>query len=240
MTCKQYDKKIMETLNEDNIYSDITTDYIFGDEDISYGELIAKEDCIIAGLPIFKRVFTLICDDINIETFINDGDKVKKGDTIAHVRGNTKCILKAGRTALNFVQRLSGIATKTKVFCDRVKDFNVRVTDTRKTTPGLRLMEKYAVRVGGGHNHRLSLADGVLIKDNHISSCGSIKHAIEKVREKISHTVKIEVEVKDLKEVKEALLSGVDIIMLDNMTIDKMKEAVNYINKKVLVEAQVM
>jgi nicotinate-nucleotide pyrophosphorylase (carboxylating) len=174
---------------------------------------------------------------VEFTALIKDGDEVKKGDVFAKVSGSTSALLKAERTALNFLQRLSAIATITNRYVLKVKDIPVRVTDTRKTTPGLRLLEKYAVSAGGGANHRFSLSDGVLIKDNHIAAAGGITNAVERVRGKIPHTVKIEVEVESIEEVQEALDCKADIIMLDNMTNKQMAEAVSLINKRALVEA---
>lgn len=227
----------MNALKEDMPLGDITTDNIIGEDSVTRATFLAKQDAVIAGLIVAKQVFSILDKDVEFTTFIKDGDTVKKGDIIAEVKGSTRALLKAERTALNFMQRLSAIATITNKYVKLVEGTGVKVTDTRKTTPGLRLLEKYAVSCGGGSNHRFSLSDGVLIKDNHIAAAGGIKNAVEAVRKSIPHTVKIEVETESLEEVQEALDCGADIIMLDNMTNDQMMEAVKLINKRALVEA---
>lgn len=234
---KQVDKVILTALEEDMPFGDITTDNITAGSSISKARLIAKEDGVLAGVPVALRTFELLSRDIKIEVCLQDGAKVKKGDIIAHIEGPTREILKGERTALNLLQRLSGVASATSKLVELVKDYPVNVVDTRKTTPGLRYLEKYAVRVGGGQNHRFSLSDGVLIKDNHITAAGGIKNAVEMVRGRIPHTIKIEVETENIEMVREALNAGADIIMLDNMTNEMMTEAVKLINKKALVEA---
>lgn len=228
---------IMNALREDMPLGDITTDNIISEESVTRATFLAKQDAVIAGLIVAKQVFSILDKDVEFNTFIKDGDAVKKGDIIAEVKGSTRALLKAERTALNFMQRLSAIATITNKYVKLVEGTGVKVTDTRKTTPGLRLLEKYAVSCGGGSNHRFSLSDGVLIKDNHIAAAGGIKNAVEAVRKSIPHTVKIEVETESLEEVQEALDCGADIIMLDNMTNDQMIQAVKLINKRALVEA---
>ncbi len=234
---KQIDKIVLNALEEDMPYGDVTTDNLIPEDDITEAKFIAKADGVIAGMPVVTRVFELIDESISIEIFKNDGDTVQKGEIIAILKGHTAGILKGERTALNILQRLSGIATRTKVFTDLVKDFDVSVADTRKTTPGLRYLEKYAVRCGGGRNHRYSLSDAVMLKDNHIAAGGGILQAVSKVRANIPHTVKIEVEVENMDMVREAVESGADIIMLDNMNEAAMAEAVRYIDGRALVEA---
>jgi len=231
------DEIIMSALKEDMSLGDITTDNLIDKTAVSRARLIAKENGVIAGLDVAERVFKLLDNGIEFTRHVEDGASVKKGDIIAGVAGSTAVLLKGERTALNFLQRLSGIASKTGEFCEKVKDLPVRIVDTRKTTPGLRFLEKYAIRAGGGHNHRFSLSDGVLIKDNHIKAAGSIRKAIELARRNIPHTIKIEVEAESLEQVKEALESKADIIMLDNMSLEMMKEAVRLIDKRALVEA---
>ncbi len=231
------DELIMAALKEDMPLGDITTDNIIDAEARSKARITAKEDGVIAGLDVARRVFEMLDRDVVFKCLVSEGDFVRRGDIVAEIEGNTRALLKGERTALNFLQRLSGIATITRKFCDRVKDYPVKIVDTRKTTPGLRYLEKYAVRVGGGTNHRYCLSDGVLIKDNHIRAAGGIKNAVEKVRRGIPHTIKIEVETETLDQVKEALEAGADIIMLDNMDYDTMAEAVKIINKAALVEA---
>ena len=234
---KQIDKIVLNALEEDMPYGDVTTDNLIPENDVTEAKFIAKAEGVIAGMPVAARVFELIDSKISIEIFKNDGDKVAKGDIIAILRGPTAGILKGERTALNLMQRLSGIATRTSVFAELVKDYKVSVVDTRKTTPGLRYLEKYAVRCGGGRNHRYSLSDAVMLKDNHIAAGGGIIPAVEKVRANIPHTVKIEVEVEDMEMVREAVEARADIIMLDNMNEAAMAEAVKYIDGRALVEA---
>lgn len=234
---KQIDKIVLNALEEDMPYGDVTTDNLIPENDVTEAKFIAKADGIIAGMPVAARVFELIDSRISIEIFKNDGDKVTKGDIIAILNGPTAGILKGERTALNLMQRLSGIATRTNVFTELVKDYKVSVADTRKTTPGLRYLEKYAVRCGGGRNHRYSLSDAVMLKDNHIAAGGGILSAVSKVRANIPHTVKIEVEVENMDMVREAVEAGADIIMLDNMNEAAMAEAVKYIDGRALVEA---
>ena len=230
------DEIIYAALDEDMPFGDITTEYTVPADRISEGRLIAKEDGVIAGLPVFTRVFELIDPDVEIELLKADGDKVYKGDLIATLKGPSRAILKGERVGLNLVQRMSGTATLTRRFVDLVKDYDVKIADTRKTTPGLRYLEKYAVRVGGGSNHRFSLSDGVLIKDNHIAAAGGITAAVSSVRANIPHTVKIEVETETLDMVIEAVAVKADIIMLDNMTNEMMAEAVKYIDGRALTE----
>jgi nicotinate-nucleotide pyrophosphorylase (carboxylating) len=231
------DRIIMNALKEDIPSGDITTDNIIDGTSESEAVLISKAEGVIAGLDVAKRVFMLLDDKIVFEKKVNEGQRVKYGDTIAVIKGNTRVILKAERTALNLLQRLSGIATATRKLVDRIEGSHAKVVDTRKTTPGLRILEKYAVRVGGGYNHRFSLSDGVLIKDNHIKAAGGIKNAIERVRERIPHTLKIEVETETIEQVMEAIDGKADIIMFDNMGLDKMREAVKIINGKIITEA---
>ncbi len=228
---------VMNALKEDMPLGDITTDNIIGEDDNSNAEFLAKQDAVIAGLDVVRYVFEILDGRVKFTPLIKDGDSVKHGDIIARVSGPTRALLKGERTALNFLQRLSAIATMSNRYAMKVKELPVKIADTRKTTPGLRLLEKYAVNAGGGSNHRFSLSDGVLIKDNHIAAAGGITNAVNRVRANIPHTVKIEVEVESLEEVQEALDCKADIIMLDNMTNERMTEAVGLINKRALVEA---
>ncbi|WP_069650659.1 carboxylating nicotinate-nucleotide diphosphorylase [Caloranaerobacter ferrireducens] len=237
MLVLQIEDIIKNALIEDMNNGDITTDNLIGQDDISEAEIIAKEDGILAGIEIAEITFKLLDKDIQFYRLKEDGQFLRKGDVIAKIKGKTRAILSGERTALNFLQRLSGIATKTRKFVDKVEKYKVRVADTRKTTPGIRVLEKYAVKLGGGSNHRYNLSDAVMIKDNHIRAVGSIERAIKLMREKVSHTVKIEVEVETIEEFKQALSAGADIIMLDNMSIEKMKEAVSINNKKAILEA---
>lgn len=231
------DHLIINALKEDMPLGDITTDNLIDAATVTKASLIAKQTGIIAGLDVAERVFKLLDKEISFKRKIEDGAQVQKGDIIAEIEGNARVLLKGERTALNLLQRLSGIATKTHEFVDKVVELPVKIVDTRKTTPGLRYLEKYAVKVGGGSNHRFCLSDGVLIKDNHIAAAGGISKAIALARNSIPHTIKIEVEVESLEQVQEALDSKADIIMLDNMGLEKMKEAVKLINKQAIVEA---
>ncbi|MGB9768411.1 MULTISPECIES: carboxylating nicotinate-nucleotide diphosphorylase [Dictyoglomus] len=229
-------KIVEEALKEDIGFGDITTESTIPEDMISRAVIIAKEEGILAGLPVAEEVFKLLDSKIEFKEFKKDGDEIKKGDVILEIKGKTKTILMGERTALNFLQRLSGIATYTKKCVDVVKPYGVKILDTRKTTPTLRIFEKYAVKIGGGENHRFGLYDMVLIKDNHIRAVGGIKEAIERVRERVSHVYKIEVEVTNLEELKEALESKADIVLLDNMDYDTLKEAVSIAKGKVMIE----
>lgn len=238
MIDKMYiDATILNALKEDMPLGDITTDNTIKNGSASKARFIAKQDMVVAGLDVSERVFKLLDEGIQFTRLVEDGMLVHKGDIIAEIEGSTSAMLKAERTALNFLQRLSGISTKTSQFVDKIKDLPAKIVDTRKTTPGLRYLEKYAVKTGGGQNHRFCLSDGVLIKDNHIMAAGGIKKAIEQVRGHIPHTIKIEVETETMEQVAEAIEAGADIIMLDNMSPDMMREAVKFINRKALVEA---
>lgn len=231
------DRIIINALREDIPSGDITTDNIIDETSQSEAVLIAKDEGVIAGLDVAKKVFLMLDDQVVFEKMVEDGQTVKRGDIIAKIKGNTRALLKGERTALNLLQRLSGIATKTRQLADKIKDLPAKLVDTRKTTPGLRVLEKYAVRVGGGYNHRFCLSDGVLIKDNHIKAAGGIKQAVQLVREKIPHTMKIEVETETIEQVLEALEAKADIIMLDNMSLDEMKKAVKIIDGRAVTEA---
>ena len=231
------DELIFNTLAEDTPFGDITTEYTVPREAVSRARLIAKQDGVIAGMTVFCRVFALLSEEILIKVEIQDGEQAKKGDVIATLEGPSREILIGERTALNLLQRLSGIATATANYVRLVQDFPVKIADTRKTTPGLRFLEKYAVRMGGGSNHRFSLSDGVMIKDNHIVAAGGIKNAVAAAKNNVPHTVKIEVETENLDMVREAVEAGADIIMLDNMDNEMMAEAVRIIDGRALTEA---
>ena len=233
----EIDSIITAALKEDIALGDITTDNLIDSSCTAKAFFIAKQPGIIAGMDISKRTFELLDGGVEFRKNVEDGATVENGDIIAQIDGNARAMLKGERTALNFLQRLSGIATRTNEFCGKVKDLPVRIVDTRKTTPCLRFLEKYAVKVGGGHNHRFCLSDGVLIKDNHIKAAGGITNAVQLARKNVPHTIKIEVEVEKLEQVKEALECGAEIIMLDNMNSEMMKEAVKLINKRAIVEA---
>lgn len=233
----QVDKIIEQALIEDIGTGDITTESIIPYDLKAKGIIKAKEEGIIAGLGIAELVFKKLNPKITFQAKIKDGIKVSPGEIIAEITGPAQTILKGERIALNFLQRMSGITTITYQFCQEVKDFPVHITDTRKTTPGLRILEKYAVRIGGGYNHRFGLYDAVLIKDNHLAIAGGVKAAISSVRKRISHTMKIEVEVENLSQLQEALEMQADIIMLDNMDLDTIRKAVKMAKNKALIEA---
>lgn len=223
-------------LEEDLGHADVTTTLIIPEEQTSKALLVAKESFVLAGLPFAREVFNLLNHEVKFRVFHNEGSKLKKGDIIAEIYGRTRTLLTCERVGLNILQRLSGIATLTNEFVRKVKGLGVKIVDTRKTTPCLRYMEKYAVKVGGGTNHRFGLCDGILIKDNHIEAAGGIAPAINAARQ-AHHLSKIEVEVENLKELKEALAAGADVVMLDNMSIEDMREAVKLAKGKVLIEA---
>jgi nicotinate-nucleotide pyrophosphorylase (carboxylating) len=223
-------------LKEDIGPGDITTDNLVGPDLEGKGVITAKEPLVIAGLDVARQVFEHLDNEVIFRAGYKDGDVIKDGGTVAEVEGKLQVLLKGERTALNFLQRLSGIATCVRSYVDELANQSVRLVDTRKTAPGWRVLEKYAVRMGGAHNHRMGLYDEVLIKDNHIAACGGIIKAVDRIRANVSHFVKIEVEVSDMSQVKEAMDAGADVIMLDNMNIQKIKEAVAFINGKAVVE----
>ena len=228
---------ISMALNEDVGTGDITTETTIPADKTASGRFIAKEDMIICGIDVAELVFHTVDESISFNANFKDGDKVCKGDVIATVNGNARNVLTAERTSLNLMQRLTGIATRTHEAVKCVEGTKAKITDTRKTTPGLRVLEKYAVRAGGGTNHRFNLADGILIKDNHIAVSGGIKNAVANARKAAPHTLKIEVEVETKEQLAEALEAGADIIMLDNMSNELMSECVKTINGRALVEA---
>ncbi len=236
MNFSSLSQAIAQFLQEDIGTGDVTSQAIFSPTDQGSAFFIAKDSFICAGMEIAALVFKNKIPDLAY-TCVEDGKKVKPGDILFECDGPVLDLLQAERVALNLVQRLCGIATLTDLFVQEVKGYPVRIVDTRKTTPGLRVLEKYAVRVGGGYNHRFNLSDGVLIKDNHIKACGSIAQAVSKVRKAAPHTLRIEVEAENLREVQECIDAEVDIIMLDNMTIEMMTQAVQLIGGKSLVEA---
>ncbi len=233
----QVDSIIELALNEDIGTGDITTLSTIPADKIANGRFIAKEDMVICGIDLADYIFAKVDKTIEFKANFKDGDKVSKGDVIATVSGNAQNVLTGERTALNFMQRLTGIASRTAAAVAEVEGTNAKVTDTRKTTPGMRVLEKYAVRMGGGTNHRFNLADGVLIKDNHIAVSGGIKNAVENARNTIPHTLKIEVEVETKEQLRDALEAGADIIMLDNMSNEMMAECVKIVDGRALVEA---
>ncbi len=220
------DNLLLQALREDISDEDVTTNSVMRTYKKGEAQLICKEDGIIAGMDIFQRVFELLEPEIQIEKYVSDGAEVKKGDILAIVRGDIRVILSGERTALNYLQRMSGIATYTHSVAKLLEGSHTKLLDTRKTTPNMRIFEKYAVRIGGGHNHRYNLSDGVLIKDNHIGAAGGVRQAVEMAREYAPFVRKIEIEVENLDMFREALDAGADIIMLDNMSVEMMKEAV--------------
>lgn len=232
---------IRHWLEEDQgISGDITSLVTIPEEHESIGIIHVKDDGIIAGLPVAEAVFRTVDEQIRFRTLVAEGSRVTKGTIIARVQGRTRSILEGERLALNLLQRLSGVATKTAEFVAELDGLSVRLVDTRKTTPGHRMLEKYAVRVGGGHNHRFNLSDAVMIKDNHIKASGGIRQAVTRARQGIPHTMKIEVEVETMEQVREALDAGADIIMLDNMPVIDMEQAVQLIRQQashVIIEA---
>ena len=225
------DDIIKRALEEDINYIDLATDYLLDDNEKSQASFVAKADGILCGIDAALRVFTFIDKDIKTEIRIKDGEQVSKGDVIAIVSGRTKSILKGERTSLNILQHMSGIATETSRYVQCCKGTNCGVTETRKTLPGLRALEKYAVTVGGGKNHRFNLSDGAMLKDNHIDAYGSISAAVAALRKKVGHMVKIEVEVRNQNELKEALSCAADVIMLDNMSPAEMTECMKIVDE---------
>ena len=230
------DKLIMQALEEDITSEDVTTNAVMRHPQQGEVQLLCKQDGVIAGLDVFKRVFELLDETTQVVFYVKDGDAVKKGDLLAVVKGDIRVLLSGERTALNYLQRMSGIATYTRSIADLLKGSKTKLLDTRKTTPNNRIFEKYAVKVGGGYNHRYNLSDGVLLKDNHIGAAGGVKEAVTMAKEYASFVRKIEVEVENLDMVREAVEAGADIIMLDNMTPEMMKEAVRIIDGRAETE----
>ena len=231
----EIDNILKNAINEDlGAYGDITSKYIFDENDISEAYILCKEKegAILCGIDVAKYIFEEIDSNVEFLKLKNDGDSVSKGDIICKIKGKTLSILKSERVSLNFISHLSGIATITNKFVLVASRYNVKITETRKTLPNLRILEKYAVRCGGGFNHRFGLFDGILIKDNHIAAAGGVSKAINILRNNIPHTLKIEVEVKTQKELQEAIESNADVIMLDNMSYKEMQESVKLIRKK--------
>lgn len=230
------DKYIISALKEDITSEDVTTNAVMREDKLGHADLIAKEDGILCGLEVFRRVFELLDDTSVFETKFKDGDAVKNGEVIGVVKGDIKALLSGERTALNYLQRMSGIATFTNQFVKELEGYKTKLLDTRKTTPNMRIFEKYSVKIGGGCNHRYNLSDGILLKDNHIGAAGSVTKAIEMAKEYAPFVRKIEVEVETLEMVDEAVKAGADIIMLDNMDNETMKEAVRRIGNQAQTE----
>ena len=230
------DNLIMQALREDITSEDITTNAVMRERKQGEVQLICKEDGIIAGLDVFKRVFVLLDETTEVEFYAADGDAVKNGQLLGVVRGDIRVLLSGERTALNYLQRMSGIATYTKSIAKLFEGSKTKLLDTRKTTPNMRIFEKYAVKVGGGYNHRYNLSDGILLKDNHIAAAGGVKEAVAMAKEYAPFVRKIEVETETLAQVHEAVEAGADIIMLDNMTPEMMREAIDYIDGRAETE----
>ena len=230
------DHLIMQALQEDITSEDITTNAVMRKAKQGEVDLICKEDGIIAGLSVFERVFVLLDQKTKVEFFVEDGNKVTKGQLMGKVYGDIRVLLSGERVALNYLQRMSGIATYTRQIADLLAGSRTKLLDTRKTTPNMRIFEKYAVRVGSGHNHRYNLSDGILLKDNHIGAAGSITKAVEMAKEYAPFVRKIEIEVENLDQVREAVEAGADIIMLDNMSPDMMKKAIEMIDGRAETE----
>ena len=231
------DKYVLSALEEDIGFCDITTDSIYKVGDVLTAKLNTRTDGVLCGIKVFERVFKLLSDNVDINFYFSDGDKIKTGDTIALISGPADAVLKGERTALNFIQRMSGIASETRKYQDAIGEYEAKISDTRKTTPNFRVFEKYSVFIGGACLHRFNLSDCAMIKDNHIKLAGSLENAVKLVRRNISHTHKIEVECDNLAQVEEAINCSADIIMLDNMNCSDMKKAVLLINGSAIVEA---
>ena len=230
------DPLILSALKEDITYEDVSTNAVMPESKMGEVDLIAKQDGILCGIQVFERVFSLLDNTTNFNVFFHDGDKIKKGEKLAEITGDIRVLLSGERTALNYLQRMSGIATYTHEVASLLDGTSIKLLDTRKTTPNNRVFEKYSVTVGGGHNHRYNLSDGVLLKDNHIGAAGGVKEAVTMAKSYAPFVRKIEVEVETIDQVKEAIEAGADIIMLDNMDHDTMKEAIGIINGTAEIE----
>jgi nicotinate-nucleotide pyrophosphorylase (carboxylating) len=236
MKINEINEIIELALKEDLSAGDITSERLIPSKSRSAAIILAKEEGVLAGIDVARRVFETIDSSLRFERRFEDGQMFKKNDSLAKIEGNSVSILKGERTALNFLQRMSGIATKTRKFVQAVEGTKTKILDTRKTTPGLRVLEKYAVKMGGGGNHRFNLSEMVLIKDNHLQIVGSVSEAVSRAKEKVGKGIRIEVETKSLDEVKEAVQSGADIVMLDNMPLEKIKEVVEWVRGRVPLE----
>ena len=231
------EEHVKQALQEDIGFGDITTDYLTDENDMMSCTLNTRVDGIFCGKDVFETVFKVLSDKIKITFYFKDGDEIKKGDKIADIEGPARYILMGERTALNYVQRMSGISTETNKYQKAIGEYKAKIVDTRKTTPCFRSFEKYSVKTGGGALHRFNLSDCAMIKDNHIKFSGSLTKAVERLKKNISHAHKIEVECDTIEQVKEALSCKTDLIMLDNMTLEQMRECVNLINGQAIVEA---
>lgn len=227
---------ICSALEEDLGFGDLTTNAVIAPEEKGRAFLFAGEELVLAGLPVFREVFLQLCAEIEFEEYFAEGELVPEGRRVCLLKGPLSPILSGERTALNFIQRMSGIATLTRLYVEEVGRL-VKIVDTRKTAPGLRWFDKYAVRKGGGHNHRFGLYDGILVKDNHIAAAGSVERAVELAKKAVPHTLKVEVEVEDQDGVMTAMHAGADAILLDNMTVDQLRDAVNLVKGSVILEA---
>lgn len=230
------DELILQALREDISSEDVTTNAVMREAQKGEAQLICKQDGVLAGLFVFQRVFELLDETVSVVFHFADGDKVKKGDLIGVVTGDIRAILSGERTALNFLQRMSGIATYTSSIAALLEGSKVKLLDTRKTTPNMRIFEKYSVKIGGGYNHRYNLSDGVLLKDNHIGAAGGVKEAVQMAKEYAPFVRKIEIECETVEMVREAVEAGADIIMLDNMTVEEMQKAIAVIDGKAEIE----
>jgi nicotinate-nucleotide pyrophosphorylase len=230
------DNLILQALREDITSEDITTNAVMRENKRGQVQLLCKQDGVIAGIDVFSRVFTLLDPTAQIKAYVKDGDEVKKGEPLAEVTADVRALLSGERTALNYLQRMSGIASYTRKIVDLLKESKTKLLDTRKTTPNMRIFEKYAVKIGGGYNHRFNLSDGILLKDNHIDAAGGVKEAILLAKEYAPFVRKVEVEVENLEMLQEALDAGADIIMLDNMSKDMMKQAVQMVGNRAETE----
>ena len=231
------EEHVKSALMEDIGFGDVTTESIVGEDEIFKASLVSRSEGIICGLNVFKTVFKILSDRVKVDLLFKDGDKIQKGDVLARIEGPGKYLLLGERVSLNYIQRMSGIATETHKYQTAIGDLPCKIVDTRKTTPGFRAFEKYSVKTGGGALHRFNLSDCAMIKDNHIQVAGSVTKAVEKVKANLSHAHKIELECDTIDQIKEALPLGVDIIMLDNMDLDTMKSAVKLIDRRAIVEA---
>lgn len=233
----EVERIVRTALEEDIGLGDMTTEVTVAPGTVARAELVAKEDFVLAGLDVAAKVFDVLDPEVAFEKLLEDGQQVHRGDVLAWIKGPAAILLQGERVALNLLQRMSGIATMTATFVAAVDGTRATIVDTRKTVPGLRALDKYSVRMGGGRNHRIGLFDGVLIKENHVAAAGGIEVAISRARQKLPHTLKIEIETRNLDEVNQALNAGADIIMLDNMTLEEMTEATRLIDGRALVEA---
>ena len=233
----EVDRIIRTALAEDIGWGDITTRACIAPGSLSQAELVAKEDFVLAGIDVAAQVFTTVDSTVSFEKLREDGRTIRRGEVFAWIKGASASLLQGERVSLNLLQRMSGIATLTSLFVESIDGTGARIVDTRKTTPGLRYLEKYAVRTGGGQNHRYALCDGILIKENHIHAAGGVTAAIQRAKAAAPHTIKVEVETTTIAEVEEALLAGADIILLDNMNLDELRQAVKLVDGRALTEA---